>query len=709
MSLEGEIGEIDLIEKLVSLGREHFTGAIRFENDGIIKIVYFKTGDILSASTNDRADSIDEILLRAGKVTREHVKQALAKRKESETLGDALLGLGFITRKELTWARRAQAIGILRSLRGWTVGQYTIVEDYLPKREEGTLFPLPQMLVELIVTETDRARFDHATDGGSAVFHKATDFDDAFRRLGLNQDAEDIAGHIDGSNTAADVAAASGKDAFNVYKLLEALRVLGLLTKAEGTPQVPADTQHDFASVGVADAADAWHSDAKFDLDDEPAVTLAPTLPATPEEKLPAFDWDQPAHSVAPGAVRSQAHPAEAPSATMPSWDEPAPAATREIPAVNVAPPPDRAPEPDWGFDDAQIETARRASVPLYAEGNEGEPEPMVESVKKAAKPNRWVGALLGSVLIVILAAAGWFGYGWWQARNAPPEPVLTARANRPRRPLPTPGTTTAPLTGTSGGLQTTTPTGSMGVLTGTNVPAMPVPPSGPSVTPVTTSNQPPTSAGGIPARPAPSSVAANSTTAHQGSGLAPAPTTSTTTSAAPATTRPVPTPASAPSHPLVVGATTTAPHPSKPPVPVSSKPPAPAPSSAGVAHLERPAGGNAMITNAGGSNAAGSIPAGSKDAQRARYDAMAREHASNAKGAYTLQFELVCETASLSKAIAAGEKVWFTPLTYRGRSCYRVYWGNYATAGEAEQAKGEIPASLRESAPVVVRVPKQP
>src|SRR5215212_1234700 len=120
--LEGDISEINLVERLVELWREQFTGAIRFESDGIIKIVYFKGGDILSASTNDRADSVDEILMRAGKVSREHVKQALAKRKENETLGDTLLNLGFITRKELTWARRMQAISVIRSIDAWQAG-----------------------------------------------------------------------------------------------------------------------------------------------------------------------------------------------------------------------------------------------------------------------------------------------------------------------------------------------------------------------------------------------------------------------------------------------------------------------------------------------------------------------------------------------------------------------------------------------------------
>ncbi|MFA6955860.1 MAG: DUF4388 domain-containing protein [Thermoanaerobaculia bacterium] len=240
MKLEGEIWELDLIPQLVELGSQSFTGAIRFENDSVIKIVYFKDGNVLSASTNDRADSIDEILLKSGKVTRDHVKQALSKRKETETLGDALLGLGFIAKRELAWARRVQLIGILRSISEWKSGSFTVVADYLPKREEGTSFPLPQVVLELVLTDQDRPKYERLLESGSVVFRKSASFDGAFPSLGLNQEAASIASRIDGVLSAAEIASESGSDAFNVYKLLNALNLLGLVEKTENLLEVSA-------------------------------------------------------------------------------------------------------------------------------------------------------------------------------------------------------------------------------------------------------------------------------------------------------------------------------------------------------------------------------------------------------------------------------------------------------------------------------------
>jgi septal ring-binding cell division protein DamX len=405
MSFEGEIGEIDLIQRLVELGREHFTGALRFEQDGIIKIVYFKDGDVLSASTNDREDAVDELLLRAGKVTKEHVKQALARRKENETLGDALLNLGFITRKELTWGRRIQVIGILRSVRGWQHGSYAIVADYLPKREEGTHFPLHQILIELFVTDQDRSPYERALEGGSAVLEKTEAFDEAFAKLGLNEDAAEIASNIDGKRTAAEVAAVTGKDIFNTYKLLEALRALGLLRKLESSkPEVKDELA--FASVGVADAADAWSSG-----------------------KMPAF----------------QVEP-----------EPPVEPVTESAPPPPSAAPPSMLPDIQWGFDEAQIETAQKAAaapppppvVPRKTLSQTQTQSRRTPPPFTRAEPKKKKQAPVFLLIVLLIAVAIGFGV-WYYVRqlNAEPQPIPVAHpVKKPVIPAPVAAPVPAPV-----------------------------------------------------------------------------------------------------------------------------------------------------------------------------------------------------------------------------------------------------------------------
>ena len=469
--LEGEIGQIQLIERLVELWREQFTGAIRFESDGIIKIIYFKGGDILSASTNDRSDSIDEILMRAGKVSREHVKQALAKRKESETLGDALLNLGFITRKELTWARRVQVVGVIRSIAAWSEGSFTIVADYLPKRDEGTLFPLPQVLVELIVTEQDRAQFERALDGGAAVFAKAADFDDVWRKLGLNEDAEAIAVEIDGTKTAAEVAAASNRDTFNVYKLLHGLATLRILERVEKPAVDPQFSLDDFAAAGVADAADLWNDPApelavtpQFELDETDAMVAdsQPTLeipamsfddaPAEPAphqmtEEMPlaaAPVWEEDPPEL--DAAEMDAVPAAEAPQSMPSWQTPPRDALAVPIQTSVEPPADPEEEQNWGFDEAQIETARRAEVPVAAAA-----APAARRVpREPKKGRRRYGFVVLLLLIALLAGAGYFGLAWWQGRQESGA-AIAAGGLRAADPGAAPLATTPPAVATSG------------------------------------------------------------------------------------------------------------------------------------------------------------------------------------------------------------------------------------------------------------------
>ncbi|MGH6692805.1 MAG: hypothetical protein ACREF4_19220, partial [Gammaproteobacteria bacterium] len=353
------------------------------------------------------------------------------------------------------------------------------VEDYLPKREEGTIFPLPQLIVELIVTDADKNKFEKALESGSAVFEKSDDHEKSFLQLGLNEDAEAVMAQVDGQRSASEVASASGQDAFNSFKLLHALALLGILKRKSLAAPVPVSVDS-FEAAGVADASEAWTGEMpKFDLDDAPALTVAPLpgLPdvadigALPEPKMPA--WEPPSASAPPQPIIPEPEPEAAPG---------------------IDPAPE---ENQWGFDEAQIETARKATIPppvipaappappprrtMSGTSIGSSTATMRKSARQAPPPRRSRFGLIMAIMVVfIVAAGGWFGFTWWQGREtgtAVAQPVV-----RPK-PAPPPVTRTtvsvAPVTQTTATItppRPVTKTTTTATTTATMAPAPPRP-----------------------------------------------------------------------------------------------------------------------------------------------------------------------------------------------------------------------------------------
>jgi hypothetical protein len=484
--------------------------------------------------------------------------------------------------------------------------------------------------VELIVTDQDRLKVERALEGGNAVFTKASDFDAVFRRLGLNEDADAIVAEVDGEKNASEVATTSGKDAFNVYKLLHALATLGILTPVaipQGDSQLsPQFSTDDFGGAGVADAADIWS---------EPPTPSLPTLEldvaeAAPRSRASSSDsyqsapqsqpqfetsaWDEePADDFSPQVtLDDEPSPSTIPaSSRMPAWDSAPSSVAVPIP-VSIEPPAD-AEEEQWGFDEAQIETAKRAtSVPPIPP-----PAPSVVASgphlrrPKAPDAGRRYGLLIALFMIAILAAGGYYGFLWWQGRQdaattlasttPKPAPRTTTQAPAPTGTIVETPTETAPVTDTLGTFATTTTT------------------------------QPPLA---------------------------------TTT-----TMQPVPAATATVAPPPVATATTASATPSNQALPPVVR---------------------------------------RMNDSKSRYDAMARDYAANASGNFTVQVQILCETSNLDKAMRdGGERVWFVPQTIGGRSCYRVFWGRFATRDAAQQAMNDIPASLRDRSSAVKPVPK--
>ncbi|HYO76642.1 MAG TPA: SPOR domain-containing protein, partial [Thermoanaerobaculia bacterium] len=103
-----------------------------------------------------------------------------------------------------------------------------------------------------------------------------------------------------------------------------------------------------------------------------------------------------------------------------------------------AVPPADPDEEPQWGFDEAQIETARRASVPVAGIGAAPVAASAATStpLQREKKGGRRYGLVLALMTICILAGAGYFGFIWWQGQQESESETVVAR--RPaRRPQP--------------------------------------------------------------------------------------------------------------------------------------------------------------------------------------------------------------------------------------------------------------------------------
>ena len=86
----------------------------------------------------------------------------------------------------------------------------------------------------------------------------------------------------------------------------------------------------------------------------------------------------------------------------------------------------------------------------------------------------------------------------------------------------------------------------------------------------------------------------------------------------------------------------------------------------------------------------------------------MAAEFARDRTGTHAVQIAIVCEPSNVEKALrSGGSRVWFLPMSFRGRSCYRVFYGRYDNDAAAQRALADVPQDLRESSPTVVRIPR--
>lgn len=131
--LFGDIGGAagGFYDVLSFLGHVRWRGELVLEGDGVLRSLYFDEGHVVAAASTAKDEAIGEVLVRAGRLTREQVDACVAKiRDGSLRFGEAAVSLGFLTNEELFAEMGRQIDAVFTGVVKTQVGSFGFFAGY---------------------------------------------------------------------------------------------------------------------------------------------------------------------------------------------------------------------------------------------------------------------------------------------------------------------------------------------------------------------------------------------------------------------------------------------------------------------------------------------------------------------------------------------------------------------------------------------------
>ncbi|MEO7734386.1 MAG: DUF4388 domain-containing protein, partial [Kofleriaceae bacterium] len=249
-------GVSDAAMLLAKMFAQGATCRVGFRRDEVETVVYFDHGRPVFASSNEPRDRMGGLLAREGKITASQYERCQTVVAESgRRMGEILVDLGYLKRRELLPAVRRHVEDLVYSLFGWARGTYYVVREPEPSAERIRLSRHPAALIlEGIRRKLDRTSLERLIGPTSTVIEVRDR-----ERLGGIVNLGDLAieeraalAAFDGQADLAQVARTAGVDIADVLPLAWGLCVLGLATARRTDTEIVDETT---ALVGETDLA----------------------------------------------------------------------------------------------------------------------------------------------------------------------------------------------------------------------------------------------------------------------------------------------------------------------------------------------------------------------------------------------------------------------------------------------------------------------
>lgn len=234
MPIEGPLRELSIhdVFQLLDLARKTGVLTVRSELRQNGGTVFFDQGAVIAAEIQSNPHPLGGLLLRSGKLAESDLARArdMQKTGDRRRLGDILVDLGAITRRELERQVRAQVEEVIFELMGWSEGYFSFSEaplDDVPT--QATLrIPTGALLMEAARRIDEWSRIESKVPHLGVVPRLVAPDDESGPMDLLPAEWELLAG-VDGQRDVRELAAIVGRSEFDVARTLFGLATAGII------------------------------------------------------------------------------------------------------------------------------------------------------------------------------------------------------------------------------------------------------------------------------------------------------------------------------------------------------------------------------------------------------------------------------------------------------------------------------------------------
>ncbi len=231
----GELAETPLPEMLATIHRYRVPGVLEAEVGDARKRVFIYDGDIIFATSTNRAESLGDMLLAAGRITHEQYRASslLLLQNPHKRHGQVLVEMGVLTEAELRVAVLEQVQRIVWGLFGVNEGKVTFtLGEYRTDEAYKLRIPTPRAVLHGCKTVPDARRLVARLGSKMTVFQRVPT-PEHLRGLELETQEEQLLALVDGRKTFYELCEqgpfAPGLNA----RVLYAFHCLGLIQKVK--------------------------------------------------------------------------------------------------------------------------------------------------------------------------------------------------------------------------------------------------------------------------------------------------------------------------------------------------------------------------------------------------------------------------------------------------------------------------------------------